>query len=783
MIYTSYIYPNLLNKMKKYLLILTSLTLATVAMSQQVALTNFNSEVFIENFSSKSTQFNYETTTENYFIVDDGDLFLSRNNKLSDFTIFSKMPFSEESYKLKSSIKLIETNNKKAHVGILLNTQLDGNGLVSVELNTKKEYRVRQINNGESKYLSGSRENEGWISSDFIKNNGEYNYIDILSYNGRYDLYFNFQYINTFESPEYTFGRFGFIIGSESQARIDYVHIHKEGGKVSTADFNNANDRILKLETEVLNLQKTIDSDKDLIEQLQVEKNETILKLDKKEKIQSTLILEKENLEIKLKNLDLKINEANSSKNKILSESEDFKKAILSYEKISDNLKKKNDNLLNQLDSKINELSKLQTNLSNSTSELNKKTIEVSKLNTEIKDVKERLENLNSTNSNLKESKNKIENETLELNRKIVDQSNQLSKLNAEIKTLTDQNNSITSQIKTLKNSKNNLSEEKKELNRKIVDQSNQLNKLNAEIKTLTDQNTSITSQIKTLKNSKNNLSEEKKELNRKIVDQSNQLKAQQIKISDLNTKINSLNDQKEKTNSQLKKANSQIIELSSKITDLNNNIAKNEKKTSSQETKISSLKNQLKTSTDKNFKDRETITLLNSKNKMLNDSISKLFKNNTALLVKEKELNDLRIKFNKLTEDNELNVSNSDLIKSENQKLKSQLEQQKQIAAQFAESYRFELEKSKKFQEEILNHQSELDLESNNKTGVIYKIQLGIFDEEINVEGLESLTKIVTENNQFIYLSGRFEKFSSARTYLQRVGELGFKNAFIVKF
>ena len=169
-------------KMKKYLLLLTSLAVTTAVMSQQISLTNFNTEVFIENFSTNSSLFSYETTSENYFIVDDGDLFLSRNNKLSDFTIFSSTPFSEENYKLKTSIKLIPTSSKETHVGILLNTQLDGNGLLSIEINTKKEYRVRQINSGESKYLSGNRDNEGWIASNLIKENGEYNYIDILCY-------------------------------------------------------------------------------------------------------------------------------------------------------------------------------------------------------------------------------------------------------------------------------------------------------------------------------------------------------------------------------------------------------------------------------------------------------------------------------------------------------------------------------------------------------------------------------------------------------------------------
>ena len=52
-------------KMKKYLLLLISLIVTSTAMSQQISLTNFNTEVFVENFSSKSPLFSFETTSEN----------------------------------------------------------------------------------------------------------------------------------------------------------------------------------------------------------------------------------------------------------------------------------------------------------------------------------------------------------------------------------------------------------------------------------------------------------------------------------------------------------------------------------------------------------------------------------------------------------------------------------------------------------------------------------------------------------------------------------------------
>lgn len=720
--------------MKKYLLLLTSLAVTTAVMSQQISLTNFNTEVFIENFSTNSSLFSYETTSENYFIVDDGDLFLSRNNKLSDFTIFSSTPFSEENYKLKTSIKLIPTSSKETHVGILLNTQLDGNGLLSIEINTKKEYRVRQINSGESKYLSGNRDNEGWIASNLIKENGEYNYIDILCYKGRYDLYFNFQYVNTFESPEYVSGRFGFLIGAQSQARIDYIHVHKEGGKVSSVDFNNANDKILKLENDILSLQKDINSNQKVIDQLNAENSSSSKELISYKQKETSFLAEKEDLENKINDLDVKLNEANQYKNKIIAESSEFKKAIISYEKISNSLKEKNNNLLSQLDLKINELSKLQTNLSNSTSELNKKTIEANSLSTKLKESEQKLKDATSSNTKLKSSNGNFEAETLELNRK-------------------------------------------------IVNQENKLNKANAELKKLNDQVISLNNQITSLKSSNNSVEDDKRELNRKIVTQSNLIKTQESNISDLNSKVNTLKDQKEKISAQIKDLNSKLNELTKKNTSISNNLLASEKRVVNEQKKSKNLESQLTNTKSKSLKYQETITLLNSRNKILNDSLSSLFKDYSLLLIKEEELNKLEIKYSELTINNQDDLANIEKLRLENEKLNSQLEQQKQIAAQFAESYRYELEKSKRFQEEILNFQSELTLETVNDSNSIYKIQLGIFDEEINVEGLELLTKINTDNNQFIYLSGKFNDYSSARTYLITVNELGFKNAFIVKF
>ena len=117
-----------------------------------------------------------------------------------------------------------------------------------------------------------------------------------------------------------------------------------------------------------------------------------------------------------------------------------------------------------------------------------------------------------------------------------------------------------------------------------------------------------------------------------------------------------------------------------------------------------------------------------------------------------------------------------------ENKTSKIQVERQKLIASQFAESYQLEKEKNRQYQNEILN----FNLGENNsekKDSVIYRVQLGIFDDIIDIEGLEDLSTIYTKNQQIIYISGKFNSFNSARTYLVKMRERGFEDSFIVKF
>ena len=118
-----------------------------------------------------------------------------------------------------------------------------------------------------------------------------------------------------------------------------------------------------------------------------------------------------------------------------------------------------------------------------------------------------------------------------------------------------------------------------------------------------------------------------------------------------------------------------------------------------------------------------------------------------------------------------------------EKQVLTAQLNEQKQIAAQFAESYRLEVQKNNQLQKEITFNQSEVSVSSNTKSKTIYRVQIGTFSKEMEFDGINEVTSIPTQNGDYIYITGKFDNYSEAKVRLIQVAELGYKEAYIVKF
>ena len=73
--------------MRSLVLLTICTLLSATSFAQKLAIGSFNKIVFEETFNFNSGQFPLSTTSENYIILDDGDLFMSRNAS-SDYSLF-----------------------------------------------------------------------------------------------------------------------------------------------------------------------------------------------------------------------------------------------------------------------------------------------------------------------------------------------------------------------------------------------------------------------------------------------------------------------------------------------------------------------------------------------------------------------------------------------------------------------------------------------------------------------------------------------------------------------
>ena len=621
--------------MRFFLLLLFCTLLSATSFAQKLSIGSYNKIVFEETFNFNSGQFPLSTTSDNYIILDDGDLFMSRNIS-SDYSLFAKTPLTLNSYRVKTALKLGPSNNKTAFVGLLLNTQLDGSGTVSIEIDAKNRYRLRQIQNGKPKYISGSRSNDGWLKAENLNGIEEYNYLDIVVHQGSFDIYINYEYVDSYFVPDYQSGGMGFIVSGSSKARVDFAFVYKQGKAVSFEEFTTTNQRLLEVEE---SLRKVSD--------------------------------EKITLE---KNYNNSINELIVVKNK-LSEAEGVSNAL--------NIQ------INSSQSLINDLN----------ASIAEKDQNIQSLGKENKN----LENTISENADILIKRNQsIEN----LKKKNIELSNDLAISNAEIMSLSSELSNTVSENTKLTQSINNKSDA-------ISNLKSDLNKKDNEVSKLKKQVGSSSTEIKNLQSS----------------------------ISSLEATINSLDG---------------------RVENKQNDIA-------TLDSKVSQLKKELNSK-------QKIISSISSKNNAYIDSLSDLRNTNARLVNIQIELQESK---------KTLSTTKAQMMSllDEKQVLTAQLNEQKQIAAQFAESYRLEVQKNRQLQKEITFNQSEVSVSNNTKYNTIYRVQIGTFDEEVKFDGINDVTSIPTQNGEYIYITGKFDSYSEAKIRLIQVAELGYKDAFIVKF
>jgi len=212
--------------MKKIFLpafLFTALFLRSPGASSQLIKDEFVSIAFSDQFDDDKDNWRNMSTSDNLFMIQEGEYVLRRKNPSSGYSIFPKWKNNLVSFSLTAAMKLEDSKSAEASIGLIFMAQEDASGAFVFEINPKGQYRMKQLVGLSYKLLTGDVKTSGWVDSDALKKNGEYNIIEIKTAKRNYDIYVNDKYLLSFTEIAYKTGDIGISIGGGTKARVDYI--------------------------------------------------------------------------------------------------------------------------------------------------------------------------------------------------------------------------------------------------------------------------------------------------------------------------------------------------------------------------------------------------------------------------------------------------------------------------------------------------------------------------------------------------------------------------------
>ena len=533
--------------MKKIIsLSLFALITSTSALSQDITESSNVDNIIQEDFNDVETVFPILTSVDNYFIIDNGDYLLSRNNTESEYAILASTEDNISDFTLKTAIRLGPSSNKRSSAGVLIKAQTNGTGALVFEVNRKGEYRIKELTiNQTYKYLSGKTSNEGWVKNRNINGQDEFNGIEVRCKENVYDIYVNNHFLTTLFTPSLGSGKMGILIGRDAKARVAYYYLSIPSEVSNNLiddhmdDFNvtNLTNKIKQLESENLTLSNS--------NQRLTKENETLKNSDELTKITS-----------KLDNL-------NSTKDSLIT--------VLN-------------GIRTDLEATNNLLSKERKNLSAANSELDRGNKMIAEFDVKRKEFTVTITNLENKNSELESNINTLNNEFTSVTNRLDNQKELNKELNNNNTKLSDENITLTSLLTTSKNNSEDKSSEITSLKSEKSNLTKEVKKKNSEI-------TDLQSKINTSKSESNSLQTKVNTLN-------NELKNLESKLSELSNANNELKN--------LKKKYTSYDKLENTNTELSTKLSNKESEISTLSTQLNNLRNQVSTLTS----ERDNLTV-----------------------------------------------------------------------------------------------------------------------------------------------------------------------------
>ncbi|MBT3418156.1 MAG: hypothetical protein HN427_05215 [Flavobacteriales bacterium] len=542
--------------MKKIIILSLSVFLFTsLSFAQNIEISDNTLNIIKEDFNSSENEFPILTTIDNYFIVDNGDYLLSRNNTESEYAILANTTNLVSDFRLRTSIRLGPSSDKRSSAGIILKAQQKDNRAIIIEINRKSEYRIKELQFDQTyKFLIGKMSDRGWVKSNLLKGEDEYNSIEVRCEKNVYDLYVNNSFLTSFFVPNFKEGKMGIFISPNCKARIAYYYLDAiEVNTVNHIEEQQSDKKLINLTNKISQLE----SENIVLQNNNDRLSADITKLTKE--LSSGIRTEDfESLSMENTSLNSEVNKLKSSLESVKSELDKGEKMIREFSDVR-----------TELSTKITVSEKENSSLSSKISEIKNK---IKSLETSKKELTTEVKNLNTTSSSLK---------------------SKISKLNSDIERLKNSSSEkLTTSEKNLNNKISSLTKEKKVLTAKLnteeashkktkdklkittTDKTSEITKLSDKLVTLQRKLKVINARINNSENLKSSVDALKKELSKKDASIATLVE----KINKLDSEINTLQNNNNKLVNAVKLKNTEVSNLKFTIEERDEKIEKMKK-------------------------------------------------------------------------------------------------------------------------------------------------------------------------------------------------------------
>ena len=453
---------------------------------------NFQYNVLNINFSEEQDDFPIVRDNDNYFIIDENEYLILRENNESQYVIILEESYTENSF-LESSFKLGPSDNINSSIGYIVRANKNFTEALIIEINNNGRYRIKQFQNNKYNYLSKKNKKGKWIKNKYIEKENIYNTIQIIDNKNKITFKINNSIIEEFESNITKKGYSGILIGPDTKSRLKYFYLKTDKQKQIQKDKVKEKSIIETKERVTLKNKfhsNKIKVNKDSLEIINL--REMIKQINTTIELQTEQLLEKEYDITQLENWIKEIEKNEAESNLLISDLElNIREKNNSLEKVE----KRNANLINKEVDLEKKTIKLREEIAKLKS-TNKKISDKNQL--QLKNLKSNSDKINVLEENLKKAKNSSKKSKEENSKRLALLENTLNKIQEKNTEIFKEKNNLSDELKSLKN-------ERETLNNEITLINNQLNEISTKNNSLKNNINIVIKKNKDLKKSLDN--------------------------------------------------------------------------------------------------------------------------------------------------------------------------------------------------------------------------------------------------------------------------------------